>query len=134
MRTARLVLDLPPDAVEDVAVAERGGLVAALCRQQQEAHQAAVILRHLARAELAAGFPDRRDLRLGQHALALLLRRAPDRRDEVGRDQIFLRRPAQHRAERAEQAVGGAWRAGLDQCVADVAQIGFGELDGGQRR
>ena len=50
--------------------------------------------------------PDRLDLRLGQHALALVLRRAPDRGDEVDRDQIFLRRPAQRR-RRARPA--GGW-------------------------
>ena len=138
VRSAGLVLGLPPDAIEDMTMAKRGGLVAALRRQQQEAHHAAVALRPLRLPSSSQAFQIALISAVGQHALALGPRRAADRRDEVGRDQIFLRRPAQRRAERGQHAVGGRrWclastsslrtlrRSALENSAAGSARQGF---------
>ena len=57
-----------------------------------------------------------------------------DVRHEVGRDQVFLRGPAQHRAEPLQQAVAGDHGIGLDHGIAGCAQVGLGELIRRQRQ
>ena len=90
-----------------MAIAKRGGLVAALRRDQQEAHHAAEILRRLRDGrDRSQAFQIAAISFLVSTRLALARCRAADGRNEVDRDQVFLCRPAQRRARDSR---AGGW-------------------------